>query len=144
MGNPGSRAVSRTEDWLRTHEEWAAPNDDLRSKIIHSACTAQVQAQTQANEQAQDKNRSQWILVICIAACAAVTWILQDSALGLQDPQSSALVAAANDGWMRPIELHTKILVESGTGYTYDWALVQAQVNWRSMICQRFVRLFCD
>ena len=144
MADSAPRSVSRTEDWLRTHEEWSAPNDDLRARIIRNACTAQVQAQVHANEQLQEKTRSQWILVICIMACAAVTWILQDTALGLDDPQASALIAASDDGWTRPIEVQAKILTESGTGYTYDWALVQAHITWRTMVYQRFVRLLCE
>ncbi|MDB5391223.1 MAG: hypothetical protein JWM11_6869 [Planctomycetaceae bacterium] len=141
MVNPEPGAVSRTEEWLRSHEEWAAPNDDLRAKVIRSACSAQVQA----TEQAQEKNRSQWILAVCILFCGAATWILQDSALGLQDPQASALMAAADDGWRRPIELHTNMLCKSGiSGFTYDWSLVQAHVTWRTMLYQRFARAFCE
>lgn len=141
MDKPGAGAVSRTEEWLRSHEEWAAPNDDLRAKVIRSACTAQVQA----NEQAQGKNRSQWILVLCILFCGTATWILQDSALGLQDPQASALMAAADDGWRRPVELHTQILSNSGVaGFTYDWSLVQAHITWRTMLYQRLIRAFCE
>lgn len=140
MDDVGPGAVSRTEEWLRSNEEWAAPNDDLRAKVIRSACTAQVHA----NEQTQEKNRSQWILAICICCFAAATWILQDTALGLDDPQASALVAAAEDGWSRPIELHTKILVDSGTGYTYDWGLVQAHLTWRAMVYQKLMRVLCE
>lgn len=142
--HPGPRAFSRTEEWLRTHEEWAAPNDDLRAKVIRRACTAQVQATVQATEQAQEKNRSQWILGACIISCAVLTWVLQDSALGLHDPQASALVAAADDGWLRPVDVHTKILAESGTGFTYDWAVVQAQITWRTLLYQRFMRVLYE
>ena len=138
MDKPGSSAVSRTEEWLRNHEEWSVPDDDLRAKVIRNACSAQVQA----TGQAQEKSRSQLILVICMLACAAVTWILQDAAMGFQDPQASALIAAADDGWLRPIELHTRILTESGSGYTYDWALVQAHVTWRAMVYQRLAWMF--
>lgn len=137
MANSGSRAVSRTEEWLRTHEEWSVPNDDLRAKVIRNACTAQVQA----NEQAQEKNRSLWILFTGVMFCAAVIWILHDIDLGLHDPQASALVSVADDDWIRPIELHTKILTDSGTGLTYDWSLVQAHVAWRATICQRLGQL---
>jgi hypothetical protein len=141
MDNPEPGAVSRTEAWLRSHEEWATPNDDLRSKVIRSACSAQAQA----NEQAQEKHRSQWILAVCICMCAAVTWVLQDSAMGLNDPQASALMAAADDGWMRPIEVHAKILRDSGSsGFTYDWSLVQAHITWRAMLYQRLARVFCE
>jgi hypothetical protein len=140
MGNPEPTAVSRTEAWLRSHEEWAAPNDDLRSKVIRNACTAQVQA----NEQAQEKYRSQWILLLCICFCATVTWFLQDAALGLNDPQASALMAAADDGWLRPIEMHAKVLHESGSGFSYDWSLTQAHVTWRAMLYQRFARALCQ
>jgi hypothetical protein len=141
MADPGRGDVSRTEAWLRSHEEWSAPNDDLRAKVIRSACSAQAQA----NEQAQEKNRSQWILALCVVFCGAATWILQDSALGLKDPQASALVAAADDGWTRPIEMHAKILSNSGVaGFTYDWSLVQAHITWRTMLYQRFARVFCE
>ncbi len=134
MASPSRNAMSRTEEWLRSHEEWPVPNDDLRAKIINSASSAQVQA--------QEKNRSQLVLVMCVLFCGAVTWIMQDIAGGVQDPQSSALLAVADDGWVRPIEGHMRYLTTSQPHRGYDWALVQAHITWRRMAFQRLASAF--
>ena len=134
MASPSRNAMSRTEEWLRSHEEWPVPNDDLRAKIINSASSAQVQA--------QEKNRSQLVLVMCVLFCGAVTWVMQDIAGGVQDPQSSALLAVADDGWVRPIEGHMQYLTTSQPHRGYDWALVQAHITWRRMAFQRLASAF--
>jgi hypothetical protein len=126
--------MSRTEEWLRSHEEWPVPNDDLRAKIIRTVSSNQAQA--------QEKNRSQIVLVMCVLFCGAVTWIMQDIAGGIQDPQSSALLAVADDGWARPIEGHMRYLTASQPHRTYDWALVQAHITWRRMVFQRLASAF--
>jgi hypothetical protein len=125
--------MSRTEEWLRSNEEWPVPNDDLRAKVIRNASSAQVHAQ----EKNQEKNRSQMILVMCVIFCGAVTWIMQDVAGGLKDPQSSALLAVADEGWLRPIDQHMNYLTTSMPRATYDWSLVQAHVTWRRMVYER-------
>jgi hypothetical protein len=125
--------MSRTEEWLRSNEEWPVPNDDLRAKVIRNASSAQVHAQ----EKNQEKNRSQMILVMCVVFCGAVTWIMQDVAGGLKDPQSSALLAVADEGWLRPIDQHMNYLTSTMPRATYDWSLVQAHVTWRRMVYER-------
>ena len=134
MVSPSRNAMSRTEEWLRSHEEWPVPNDDLRAKIIRTVSSAQVQA--------QEKNRSQLVLVMCVVFCGAVTWIMQDIAGGIQDPQASALLAVADDGWSRPIDQHVQYLITSQPQRGYDWALVQAHITWRRMVSQRLARAF--
>jgi hypothetical protein len=134
MASPSRQALSRTEEWLRSHEEWPIPNDDLRAKIIRTAGSAQVHV--------QEKNRSQLVLLMCIAFCGAVTWIMQDIAEGMHNPQSSALLAVADDGWSRPIENHMQYLVTSQPHRGYDWALVQAHITWRRMVSQRLASAF--
>lgn len=129
MASPSRGALSRTEEWLRSHEEWPVPNDDLRAKIIRTASSAQIQA--------QEKSRSQLVLVMCVVFCGAVTWILQDVAGGLNDPQASALLTVADDGWARPIEQHMQYLSVSPPHRGYDWSLVQAHITWRRLIAQR-------
>jgi len=126
--------MSRTEEWLRSHEEWPVPNDDLRAKIIRTVSSNQVQA--------QEKNRSQVVLVMCVIFCGAITWIMQDIAGGVQDPQSSALLAVADDGWARPIDSHVRYLTTSQPHRTYDWALVQAHITWRRLVFQRLASAF--
>ena len=133
MTNPSRRDMSRTEEWLRSHEEWPVPNDDLRAKIIRNASTAQLHA--------REKNRSQMILVMCIVFCGAVTWIMQDVATAMDDPQSSALLAVADDGWLRPINQHVQYIASSTPRPTYDWTLVQAHQTWRRMVYQRIYRV---
>lgn len=134
MASPSRNAISRTEEWLRSHEEWPVPNDDLRAKIIRTASSAQVHA--------NEKNRSQTVLIMCIVFCGAVTWIMQDIAGGLQDPQSSALLAVADDGWARPIDQQVQFLTTTQPHRTYDWALVQAHIAWRQLALQRLVSAF--
>jgi hypothetical protein len=129
MTNPSRRELSRTEEWLRSNEEWPVPNDDLRAKVIRTASSAQLHA--------KEKSRSQIILVMCVAFCGAVTWIMQDVAGGIQDPQSSALLAVADEGWLRPIDQQVSFLTRSAPRYSYDWALVQAHLTWRRMVCER-------
>ena len=131
MASPSHGAMSRTEEWLRSHEEWPAPNDDLRAKVIRTVSSAQVQA--------QEKNRSQIVLIMCVLFCGTVTWILQDVAGGLKDPHASALVAVADDGWTRPIEQHMQYLTDSPPHRGYDWALVQAHLTWRRLVAQRLL-----
>lgn len=133
MADPTRGDLSRTEDWLRNHEEWPVPNDDLRAKVMRNASTAQVQAQVQAKE----KNRSQWILVMCVVFCGAVTWIMQDVAGGIDDPQSSALLAVADEGWLRPIDQQVDYITTSVPRTSYDWALVQAHTAWRRLVLHR-------
>ena len=134
MASPSRNAMSRTEEWLRSHEEWPVPNDDLRAKIIRTASSAQVQANV--------KNRSQTVLVMCVVFCGAVTWIMQDIAGGMQDPQSSALLAVADDGWARPIDQQVQFLTTSQPHRGYDWALVQAHITWRRVVLQRLTNPF--
>lgn len=134
MASPSRNAMSRTEEWLRSHEEWPVPNDDLRAKIIRTASSAQVQA--------QEKNRSQLVLVMCVIFCGAITWVMQDIAGGIQDPQASALLAVADDGWVRPIHSQVQYLTASQPHRSYDWALVQAHVTWRRLALQRLTRAF--
>lgn len=134
MASPSRHAMSRTEEWLRSHEEWPVPNDDLRAKIIRTVSLNQVQA--------QEKNRSQVVLVMCVIFCGAITWIMQDIAGGMQDPQASALLAVADDGWARPIDSHVQYLTTSQPHRSYDWALVQAHITWRRMVFQRLASAF--
>ena len=131
MSDPTRRELSRTEAWLRNNEEWPVPNDDLRAKVMRNASTAQVHAKDEV------KNRSQLILVMCVVFCGAVTWILQDVAGGLQDPQSSALVAVADEGWLRPIDQQVSYITVSVPRTGYDWGLVQAHLAWRRIVLQR-------
>jgi hypothetical protein len=138
MASPSRHAMSRTEEWLRSHEEWPVPNDDLRAKIINTASTAQVHAQIHA----QEKSRSQVVLVMSVIFCGAITWIMQDIAGGMHDPQSSALLAVADDGWARPIDQHMKYLTASQPHRSYDWALVQAHITWRRVVLQRLSSSF--
>lgn len=133
MTNPSRREMSRTEEWLRSHEEWPVPNDDLRAKVMRNASTAQVHA--------QEKNRSQLILVLCVAFCGALTWFMQDIAGGIQDPQASALLAVADEGWLRPIDQHVAYITASSPRSTYDWAMVQAHLTWRRMVYERLARV---
>jgi len=130
--------MARTEEWLRSHEEWPVPNDDLRAKIIRTVSSAQVQAQLQA----QEKNRSQVVLIMCVIFCGAITWMMQDIAGGVQDPQSSALLAAADDGWSPPIDSHVRYLTTSQPQRTCDWALVQSHITWRRLVFQRLASAF--
>ena len=134
MASPSRNAMSRTEEWLRSHEEWPVPNDSLRARIISTASSAQVHA--------QEKNRSQIVLVMCVVFCGAITWIMQDIAGGMQDPQSSALLAVADDGWVRPIDQQVKFLTSSPSHRSYDWALVQAHITWRRLAFQRLASAF--
>lgn len=134
MANPSRNAMSRTEEWLRSHEEWPVPNDDLRSKIINTASSAQVHA--------HEKNRSQVVLVMCVLFCGAVTWVMQDIAGGMHDTQSSALLAVADDGWIRPIDQQVKFLTTNQPQRGYDWALVQAHITWRRLVFQRLASSF--
>ena len=127
--HPSRGAMSRTEEWLRSHEEWPVPNDDLRTKVIRSASSAQVHA--------QEKNRSQTVLVMCVVFCGLVTWIMQDIAGGMQDPQTSTLLAVADDGWTRPIDQHMQYLITTPQYRGYDWSLVQAHITWRRLVHQR-------
>jgi hypothetical protein len=133
MTNPSRQEMSRTEQWLRSHEEWPMPNDDLRAKVIRNASSAQMHA--------KEKTRSQMILIMCVVFCGAITWIMQDVAGGIQDPQSSALLAVADEGWLRPIDQHVTFLRKSSSRSTYDWALVQAHLTWRRMVYQRLTGL---
>lgn len=129
MSSPSRRDLSRTEEWLRSHEEWPVPNDDLRAKVIRNASSAQLHA--------KEKNRSQMILIMCVVFCGAVTWFMQDIAGAIEDPQASALVAVADEGWLRPIDQHMIYLTRSTPRATYDWSLVQSHVTWRHLVYQR-------
>ena len=131
--NPNRGDLARTEQWLLNHEEWPVPNDDLRAKVIRNASTAQVQA--------KEKNRSQTVLMMCIVFCGAITWFMQDIAGGMEDPQSSAMLAVADDGWMRPVDHQVTYVTSSIPRTTYDWALVQAHITWRRLVNQRLNRV---
>lgn len=137
MSNPSRREMSRTEEWLRSHEEWPVPNDDLRAKVMRNASTAQFTAQLQAKE----KSRSQMVLVMCIVFCGALTWFMQDIASGIDDPHSSALLAVADDGWLRPIDQQVTYFASATPRATYDWTLVQAHQTWRRLVYQRLTRV---
>ncbi len=133
MTNPSRREMSRTEEWLRNHEEWPVPNDDLRAKVMRNASTAQIHA--------KEKNRSQTILVMCVVFCGAVTWFMQDIASGMEDPQSSAMLVVADDGWLRPIDQQVSFIASGSPRLGYDWTLVQAHQTWRRLVCQRLTRV---
>ncbi len=133
MTNPSRREMSRTEEWLRSHEEWPVPNDDLRAKVIRNASSAQLHV--------KEKNRSQMILVMCVVFCGAVTWFMQDIAGGMEDPRSSAVLAVADDGWLRPIDQHVTYLASATPRSTYNWSLVQAHQTWRRMVYERINRV---
>lgn len=134
MASPSRQAMSRTEAWLQSHEEWPVPNDILRAKIIGTVSSAQVQA--------QERNRSQVVLVMCVVFCGAITWIMQEIAGGLQDPQSSALLAVADDGWSRPIDQHVQRLLATQPQRGYEWTLVEYHLTWRRLVSQRLTRTF--
>lgn len=133
MSEPTRHEMSRTEAWLRNHEEWPVPNDDLRAKVMRTASSAQVQAQDEAKE----KHRSQWILVMCVLFCGAITWFMQDMAGAIEDPQSSTLLAVAEEGWLRPIDQQVSYIAATAPRTGYDWALVQAHMAWRRLVLHR-------
>lgn len=133
MTNPPRGSISRTEQWMRRHEEWPIPNDDLRAKVLRTACSAQVQA--------KEQQRSRTILVMCMLFCTLVTWFMQDIARGLEHPQSSVLLAVSDDGWMRPIDLQVQVLLGGNSGHPYDWSLVQAHLTWRRVVYQKLARM---
>lgn len=121
--------LSRTEAWLRAHEEWPLAQDELRDKVLRVAGTAHVQSQ------AERKPASRVVLATCFVMFGLTTWVLSDFNRFWRTLQPSPLVVWSEGMLDHPVDSYTRALSNGMspaqlTRTPHEWLLVQAQQLW--------------